>query len=139
VADWMERAKQQFQKSAKHTTDVTDERTLTSVMAVPQKAEPEYTDSNVSNGSTTDVDYQGLEPDSFIEFADESRVIDPDLFIDAACHGLPIDREWVCRIVVCDEDIEDIRQVIGVLVLIIIIQPSSNRGGPEKSDTWISG
>jgi hypothetical protein len=54
---------------------------------------------------------QCVVPAHFIEHAaDGSSPIDPDLFVDVACRGLPITRDWVHQIVICEEDIEDIRK-----------------------------
>jgi len=39
----------------------------------------------------------------------DSEVIDPEIFINGACQGLPVNSDWVHRYVVDDQDIDDIR------------------------------
>ena len=56
MINWLERAKQNFQKSAGCTTDVTDERTLTAVLAVPRPGISE----NSGAGSFTKRDLLNL-------------------------------------------------------------------------------
>ncbi len=108
MANWLERAKQNFQKGSDCNTDVTDERPLSSVVSVPQTGTSAL--SGVSTARAPDAECQEMEPDALIEHADGSRPIDPVLFIDVACRDLPITRDWVHQFVICEEDIEDIRK-----------------------------